>query len=64
MPTNKVKLLRIKSGMKQKDVAKILGLKPSTYSSKEVGDRRFNIYEAIKLSELFDCDIKDIFLDN
>lgn len=60
---NRVKELRIKHGLKQKEVAEELGLKVSTYSSKESGARKFTIHEALKISELFKCEIKDIFLN-
>ena len=61
---NKVKLLRLEKGLKQKEMAELLEMNHSTYVSKELGDRRFNIYEAIKLAEIFDCNVEDIFLDN
>lgn len=63
MTYNKVKELRQQNGIKQKEVAEYLNLKISTYSSKESGARKFTIYEGMKLADFFNCDVKDIFLN-
>lgn len=63
MNVNVLKSLRVKQGLKQKDVANYLGIKKNTYAGKENGNRKFTIEEAIKLSKLFDCSIEDIFLN-
>lgn len=57
-----LKSLRAKKGLRQKDVAEMLDIKPTTYTGKENGDRKFTVEEAVKLSEIFQCDVKDIFL--
>ncbi len=50
----KIKIQRLRRKVKQKDIAKALGIHPSTYSLKEAGINRFNITEfCILLRELF-----------
>lgn len=63
MGNNTLKLLRSKQGLQQKEFAKMMGMKQSTYASKENGARRFTLSEAIKISEFFNCEPKDIFLN-
>ncbi|MFL8675188.1 helix-turn-helix transcriptional regulator [Clostridioides sp. GD02404] len=58
-----LKSLRIRQGLRQRDLAKLLGMNPNTYSSKENGVRRFTISEAIKISDFFNTDVRDIFLN-
>ncbi|MCC0647985.1 helix-turn-helix domain-containing protein [Clostridioides sp. ZZV15-6598] len=58
-----LKSLRVRQGLRQRDLAKILGMNPNTYSSKENGDRRFTVSEAMKISDFFNTDVKDIFLN-
>lgn len=57
-----LKSLRVKNGMRQKDLAKLIGIPVTTYSSKENGIRKFTIEEAVKISDIFKCDIREIFL--
>lgn len=63
MNVNVLKSLRVRQGLKQQDVANYLGIKKNTYASKENGQRKFNVEEAIKLSKLLKCNIEDIFLN-
>ncbi|MDY2734711.1 helix-turn-helix transcriptional regulator [Intestinibacter sp.] len=63
MDVNLLKSLRVRQGLKQKDVADILGIEANSYSCKENGKRKFTVEEAIKLSQLFKCKIEDIFLN-
>lgn len=58
----KLKGLRIAHDYKQKDMAKILGITPTTYSLKENGKREFTLSEAIKISQLFNMSIEEIFI--
>lgn len=62
MPKRKktIKQLRIEHKLKQKDLAVLLNLSKSGYSDKENGRRKFQLHEAIKLSELFETEITDI----
>lgn len=57
-----LKSLRAKRGLRQKDLAKVLNMSASTYSSKENGERRFTIEEAIAIADFFKQDIREIFL--
>ncbi|MDU6113781.1 MAG: helix-turn-helix transcriptional regulator [Paeniclostridium sordellii] len=57
-----LKSLRAKKGLRQKDLAKVLNISASTYSSKENGERRFTIEEAIAIADFFNQDIREIFL--
>ena len=63
MDVNLLKSLRVRQGLKQKDVADILGIQTTSYNNKENGKRKFTVDEAIKLSKLFKCSIEDIFLN-
>lgn len=57
-----LKSLRAKKGLRQKDIAQLLNMPVSTYSGKENGERKFTVDEAIILSDIFKCDIREIFL--
>lgn len=57
-----LKSLRAKRGLRQRDIAELLNMPITTYSSKENGERKFTIEEAITLSDIFKCDIREIFL--
>ncbi|MPM81527.1 hypothetical protein SDC9_128580 [bioreactor metagenome] len=57
-----LKSLRAKKGLRQRDMAELLNMPITTYSSKENGERKFTIEEAITLSDIFKCDIREIFL--
>ena len=63
MDVNLLKSLRVRQGLKQKDVANILGINTNSYNSKENGKRKFTVEEALKLSKLFKCSVEDIFLN-
>lgn len=47
--------------LKQKDVAKIIGIHHQSYHLKESGKREFTITEARRLAILFDCTLNDLF---
>lgn len=49
--------LRVGKGLKQKDVAELLGISVSAYTHYELGTRTPTYYKAKKLSEMFDVDI-------
>lgn len=57
-----LKSLRAKNGMKQQDLAELIGISVTTYSNKENGMRKFTIEEALKIADIFKCDIREIFL--
>ena len=45
----------------QKDVAQKIGIHPQSYHLKESGKREFTLSEAIKLAEIFDCSLDELF---
>lgn len=48
-----LKELRKESNLTQKEVAKRMGMNYFTYRNKERGEKRFNLEEILKLSEIF-----------
>lgn len=64
MRKNILKSERVKKELTQKQVADKLGLSPGAYCDKENGRRKFTVNEAIRLSDLLECDIRKIFLIN
>lgn len=61
-----VKQLREKHKLLQKDMADLLGLSITGYSSKENNFRKFKTHEAIKISNFFNVPMDEIenFLDS
>lgn len=47
--------------LKQKDVAKMIGIHPQSYHLKESGKRDFTVSEAIRLTKVFNCTLDDLF---
>ncbi|MFI3211483.1 MAG: helix-turn-helix transcriptional regulator [Peptostreptococcaceae bacterium] len=62
MNSDLIKQLRTEKEINQKQMAILLNMPKTTYSSKEIGTRKFTVQEAIKLCDILECDIKDIFL--
>lgn len=56
-----LKELRIKSGLRQVDVAEALCIKQSMVSKYEVGERRLDILEIRKLCEIFGITLGQFF---
>ena len=54
-------VIRRENRLKQKDVAKRIGIHPQSYHLKESGKREFTISEARKLAKLFNCTLDDLF---
>lgn len=54
-------VIRRENRLKQKDVAKKIGIHPQSYHLKESGKREFTISEARKLAKLFNCTLDDLF---
>lgn len=48
-----LKDLRKESNLTQKEVAERMGMNYFTYRNKERGEKRFNLEEILKLSEIF-----------
>lgn len=47
--------------LKQKDVAKKIGIHPQSYHLKECGKRDFSLTEAKLLTKVFKCTLNDLF---
>lgn len=62
MKKNILKSERIRKDLKQSEIAEKLGLSVSAYCDKENGKRRFTVREALLLEDLFNFDIREIFL--
>lgn len=45
----------------QKETAKKIGIHPQSYHLKESGKREFTLSEAIKLAEIFECSLDELF---
>ncbi len=61
-----IKAARVRCGIKSKEMAKILGLKPFTYSMKENGNSPFTIEEVVTVGETLGLtmeQINDFFFD-
>lgn len=54
-------VIRRENRLKQKDVAKRIGIHPQSYHLKESGKRQFTIEEGLKLARLFDCTLDELF---
>lgn len=55
-----IKELREQKNLAQKVIADMLGLSITGYAGKESGYRQFKPYEAIKLADYFNVDIREI----
>lgn len=58
---HKLYVMRRENRLKQKDVAKRIGIHPQSYHLKESGKRQFTIEEGLKLARLFDCTLDELF---
>ena len=56
--------LRKKAGIKQEDLAKMLGISQNSYGHKERGDTDFKLSEMFKIANFFNRKIGDIFSDS
>lgn len=59
----RIKGKRTEVGITQLEMAKRLDLAPNTYNRKEQGIREFTIKELIKMCDILQCKITDIFLE-
>ncbi|MDB8552616.1 helix-turn-helix domain-containing protein [Turicibacter sanguinis] len=60
---NNLKVCRIKRGLSQKDVATLLGIATSTYSSWETEPHRIKIKNAKELAVIFGESLDVLFLN-
>jgi len=60
----KLKLIRKLNGLKQKEIAGLLGVDPSLVSRWEKGDRNINTEHKRRLSEILNADQKALFKED
>lgn len=58
---SKVKELREAENIEQRDMAKVIGVSPASYSKKENGIIRFSLNEAKNIADFFHKSIEEIF---
>ena len=58
----KLRAARVEIGLTQAQLAKLIDMPASTYQKKEQGQTEFTIKEAIKIAEILNKSIYDIFL--
>ena len=61
--SRRIKGMRVEHGFTQIELAKLMNMTPKTYCFKENGKYEFTINEILKLKEIFNCKISDIFLE-
>jgi transcriptional regulator with XRE-family HTH domain len=61
---NNIKQLREACGFKQEGVANYLGIKRSTYSNYETGDREMPLLLMEKLADLYGCDLFELYSED
>lgn len=57
----KIKEIRIKKGIKQRDLADEIGIKKSTLSELENNKYEIKLSTLIRISDVLDVDIKDLY---
>ncbi|MFA8439340.1 helix-turn-helix domain-containing protein [Pueribacillus sp. YX66] len=62
--TSNLKILREKRGIKQKFIAEQLGISANYYSQIENGHRQPQLEHLIKLRNIFNVSLDDIFFNN
>lgn len=62
MKLRELMALRAKHGITQAEMANMLGISPSTYSTRELGKTPFTVPEVQKIIELFGAKFEDLFL--
>lgn len=60
---NNFKSLRVRSGLIQEEVAKMLGISRQQYITYENNPNMIKIDILLKLSKIFKCDINEFFLN-
>lgn len=60
---NNFKSLRVRSGLIQEDVAKMLGISRQQYMTYENNPNIIKIDILLKLSKIFKCDVNEFFLN-
>jgi len=63
VPITSLKLFRIQSGLRQYEVAQMLGIPQPAYCHREAGRIKVTATEAIKLAKILDTPVEDLFPD-
>lgn len=58
---NRIKEFRKKQKMSQSDISKMLGIKQNTFSQWETGKRMPNALQALKLAEILETTVEDLY---
>ncbi len=61
---SKLKELREQSGLKQDEIAAMLGTSLPNYNKKENGEIKVSLIEAKKIADFFQMSIEEIFFNN
>ncbi len=61
MENRLLKSLRVREGLRQEDMAKMLGISGRAYTEKENGKSQWKVGEARKISKYFDISMEDLF---
>lgn len=64
MANKTLKAYRMLKGVKQENIAEILGITLTTYSNKETGKTQFSLNEAKKISDYLNVPIEQLFFTN
>lgn len=59
---NRIKEFRTKRGLRQKDVAKMIGVSVPSISYYERGKKKPSINNALKIAQVLDTTIEDLFI--
>lgn len=59
-PMKKLTIMRIQKGIKQKDLAELINVKPNTVCSYEKGYNRPPVDILIKIANVFNCTIEEL----
>lgn len=62
--TSKIKAYRSLHGIKQEDMADLLGIGLNTYNLKENGKNSFTLEESKKIADFFNTTVDDIFFND
>ena len=60
--SNNIRSYRIRAGLKQYEVANILGVSRTTYNDYEVNPKKLKIETLEKMATIFNCKIADFFI--
>lgn len=58
--STELKILRIRFGYSQQDVAEALGINKASYCRKERGEFRFSLEDVKKLKKIFELSAEDV----